>query len=769
LQSGDPSLPFNHQLAAAVFDSTDLPESDDGAFIAAPEDLTDDQKEAVKRALRNKSTYLWGPPGTGKTVTLAAIAWQLFRDNKRVLLVSQTNLAVDGVVEVLCKRIVGKARLSLPEGCVLRLGAIARKNLQQVFGEQISIESVAESQKRKVEERIATVRKERESNAKELELIRERLGLAARQEVLEQEIRNLEGMYAQARSSESALKTVLRVLRIRYGSDSQGSAGVDDLKRSLSVARSELVDVASALNGTSRRELDETFADLEKRDSDLSEAIEDLRGLGADAVGSALARARVVACTASQALLRARNLGEFDAVVIDEGAMLPLPLVFFLSGLASEKVVIGGDFRQLPPISISHTPLVKRWYARDIFEASGVVDGIDRGEESSRVAMLTTQFRGHETLCSLINQRFYGGRLVSKVALPPGVKVEGVPEWLAEHNVLLVDTAGLNPVGFYQGKSKGNITHALVAQRLCSALTEAGLAEAAGDVGVIAPYRPQVSLLEDLIKEAGLQNISVGTVHRFQGAERRSVIVDLTESEPHTPGAFLGARDVRETGARLLNVALSRAQMRLFLVVNTAHVRAHLSSEHILTGIVDELSSRGAIIAAERLIPDADSVSVPNGDRAGSAPSRIQRFDASSFIAGVSADLAVASHSVTVIAGDVSLRAAYIFATLVKPLIARGVTCSVLCGAVEEENAEAVSVLSDGGVSVTCGVDVIVSAVLIDREIVWTGASTVLSDPDSLVGPFIRAVSSSSARRIEALYGSSLATEPSMPVAANAG
>lgn len=765
LLAGDPAHAFNNELAASVFNPAMVPDFDDGRFVSPPEDLTDDQKEAVKQSLKKRVSFIWGPPGTGKTVTLAAAAWQLFRDNKRVLLVSHTNLAVDGVVDALCKRIVGKARVSLPEGCVLRLGAIARKQLQQVFGEQISVDAVAESQRRKIEERTVTLRKEREANASELEGVREQVGLADRQGVLEQEIRGLEEMYAQARSSESALKTVLRVLRIRYGSDGGGAQSIDSIKRSLSVARSELIDVASSLNGSSREELEHLVADLEKRDSDLSEAIEDLRSLGGDMANSVLSRARVIGCTASQALLRSRNLGEFDAIIIDEAAMLPLPFIFFLAGLATERVIIGGDFRQLPPISLSSTRSVKEWYARDIFEAAGIVDCVERGEDSPLVSILTTQFRGHEALCSLINDRFYGGRLVPKVVLPPGTKVDGVPDWLAQHNVILVDTADLAPRGFYHGKSKGNVGHALVVQQLCVSLKAAGLAKSAGDVGVIAPYRPQVSLIEDLIEEANLTTISVGTVHRFQGAERRTVIVDLTESEPHSPGAFLGARSIRETGARLLNVALSRAQVRLLLVANTAHIRTFLSGEHILAGIVEELSSRGAIVSASSLLPRAGQESQVSEQVSGRACAQV--FEGSSIIAGLSADVSAANHSISFISHLVSPRAAHIFSTLLRPLIDRGVECSVVCGPAEGENDEAMRILSDAGICVECRSRVEQSAVIVDKEVLWLAGDGLLSTVDGLTGTAIRTISPSAAVLVESLFGKSLVAESPMPVAAN--
>ena len=39
--------------------------------------------------------FLWGPPGTGKTLTVGAAVAEWMRENKRVLIVSTSNAAVD--------------------------------------------------------------------------------------------------------------------------------------------------------------------------------------------------------------------------------------------------------------------------------------------------------------------------------------------------------------------------------------------------------------------------------------------------------------------------------------------------------------------------------------------------------------------------------------------------------------------------------------------------------------------------------------------------
>ena len=57
------------------------------------------QNNAIKSALSNDITYIWGPPGTGKTTVIGQIIYELYKHGRSVLLVSHTNMAVDGAIE----------------------------------------------------------------------------------------------------------------------------------------------------------------------------------------------------------------------------------------------------------------------------------------------------------------------------------------------------------------------------------------------------------------------------------------------------------------------------------------------------------------------------------------------------------------------------------------------------------------------------------------------------------------------------------------------
>lgn len=56
------------------------------------------QDLALKKSTMQPITFIWGPPGTGKTTTLAKIALEHMLQGNRILMVSYSNVSVDGAV-----------------------------------------------------------------------------------------------------------------------------------------------------------------------------------------------------------------------------------------------------------------------------------------------------------------------------------------------------------------------------------------------------------------------------------------------------------------------------------------------------------------------------------------------------------------------------------------------------------------------------------------------------------------------------------------------
>ncbi|MGN0959791.1 MAG: AAA domain-containing protein, partial [Coriobacteriales bacterium] len=90
------------------------------------------QDEAKRHALEDPITVIWGPPGTGKTHCMAEIAIELLTQGKSVLVVSHSNVSVDGVVAKVAELMRSRGMEEpLRRGKVLRFGHIRDEILAQ--------------------------------------------------------------------------------------------------------------------------------------------------------------------------------------------------------------------------------------------------------------------------------------------------------------------------------------------------------------------------------------------------------------------------------------------------------------------------------------------------------------------------------------------------------------------------------------------------------------------------------------------------------------
>ena len=90
--------PIQHRLLA-LSDESSMDETEGEASLLERKDLNQSQKDAVMAALRSPLTCLWGPPGTGKTYTLAIILELLSSDpERRILVTAPTHNAVDNIM-----------------------------------------------------------------------------------------------------------------------------------------------------------------------------------------------------------------------------------------------------------------------------------------------------------------------------------------------------------------------------------------------------------------------------------------------------------------------------------------------------------------------------------------------------------------------------------------------------------------------------------------------------------------------------------------------
>ncbi len=335
-----------------------------------------------------------------------------------------------------------------------------------------------------------------------------------------------------------------------------------------------------------------------------------------------ISEAEIVATTLTRAYLRdSIQSRRFDTVILDEASMAPIPALWIAAGLAENNAVVVGDPKQLPPIVISEKDLAQKWLGRDIFEEAGLTS---YGHQAEHLAPLWMQYRMHPSISVVPNELIYDNRLIDgELFSDPGTLDLGDDrcdktlfewywqDWGHDNPVLLVDTGPLNAWVTSVARGKHSSRLNFLSATICVDLAERVLRDDRDSLEsgspprilIISPYRPHARLMDILIKEQSLENdVRSGTVHNFQGTEADLVIFDLVNDEPHfRVGMFIPALDADMK--RLINVALTRAKRRLFVVGDFEYIQ-RMSKKAFLGGkLIPFLKERFPCIDANSVVP----------------------------------------------------------------------------------------------------------------------------------------------------------------------
>lgn len=107
------------------------------------------QTEAIEKAMRCRSLFIWGPPGTGKTDTLGYIIANYLKNGKKVLFASNTNRAVDvGLLSVI--RAMKQLQIPADPGSITRFGESVLSS-EELEPYQFDLQIEKQSQQRKLD------------------------------------------------------------------------------------------------------------------------------------------------------------------------------------------------------------------------------------------------------------------------------------------------------------------------------------------------------------------------------------------------------------------------------------------------------------------------------------------------------------------------------------------------------------------------------------------------------------------------------------------
>jgi superfamily I DNA and/or RNA helicase len=187
----------------------------EGQKIPAAIEIQDDgrrnaaQRSAIEKSLQNRTVFIWGPPGTGKTATLGYIIANYLFEGKRVLFASNTNRAVDvGLLSVI--QAAAEIGLDLNHTTITRYGepALDNDHIENVtFDRQLeklvskrrekaaewsSLLDREDQIKQVVEKRLRDGKQPTAKHRMELEFIDEKIRDFGGREVLEEKLDTLE-------------------------------------------------------------------------------------------------------------------------------------------------------------------------------------------------------------------------------------------------------------------------------------------------------------------------------------------------------------------------------------------------------------------------------------------------------------------------------------------------------------------------------------------------------------------------------------------------
>ena len=305
------------------------------------------------------------------------------------------------------------------------------------------------------------------------------------------------------------------------------------------------------------------------------------------------------------------GIKQFDLAIVDEASQILEPQIIGLlsqkknrsNECAIKKFVLIGDEKQLPAVvqqqeseSRVVEPNLQAINLSDcrlsLFERL-IKTYRKNGENNAYSYMLTRQGRMHQDIANFPNYAFYQNKLIP---VPLSHQKEPTPSAIDSKNGLdnLLTTRRISFVSYSQPKNmaweyevsdKVNINEAkMVAAAVYHIykLNENNF-DKAKTVGVIVPYRNQISSIRNEIDKYGvaiLHDIMIDTVERYQGSQCENIVYGFTIKKYYQLNFLTSNQYVDKNSGeiidRKLNVAMTRAMKHLVMIGDARLLRENI-------------------------------------------------------------------------------------------------------------------------------------------------------------------------------------------------
>lgn len=228
----------------------------------------------------------------------------------------------------------------------------------------------------------------------------------------------------------------------------------------------------------------------------------------------------------------------FDYLIVDEALQADL-LTSFIAMSCARNIIVVGDLKQLPNVITNDVKdysenLLKKYpkiSEEYWFHSNSLLSSITNLYPDAPSVLLKEHYRCHPKIIGYCNKQFYNDEL-----LP-------MTQDSQDSDVLKV----IQTV-------KGNHARGHINERQIEVIKQEVLPFLEKDysIGVISPYRDQVTALQKVLAQA----VEVDTIHKFQGREKDIIIFSTVDNDV---SPFID-------NPNLINVAVSRAVKKFWLV-----------------------------------------------------------------------------------------------------------------------------------------------------------------------------------------------------------
>lgn len=499
-----------------------------------------DQLLAIHKAMKYPLTYVQGPPGTGKTNTIINAIATAFFNEKTVLFVSYNNHPIDGVFEALINFKYQGQAIPFP---IIRLGSREKDKKALIYMREL-YERVREIkifpntlEKNKGDK----IRRTRELTAL-LKRHEEYLDLTERKEALEKLIgSNHQLTFTTELEGRQLYQVKKRLEEVGNVTDEQALALLKD-------DREEFFKYLFYMSANYIKRLEEPKnEDLRKiiHIENEEQRIEEFESYLKKSEN--LKKFQRIFPIVGTTCISAHKLGEpkpyFDMVVMDEASQCNLA-VGLIPIIRGENLLLVGDPQQLNPVILldpkDNAVLRKNYSVTKEYDylKNSVYKTFLASDSVSDEILLSCHYRCDKKIIDFNNRKYYNSKLnimTKNKSKEPLVYMEVQDSYPSGRNT---SSAEARAVVEFVKKNKDK------------------------SIGVITPFVNQKEYIEQTLKEYGMEDITCGTVHAFQGDEKDVILFSMALTDQSHKGTYQWLKNNKE----LINVATSRAREQLVIL-----------------------------------------------------------------------------------------------------------------------------------------------------------------------------------------------------------